>query len=116
MHFLNNLKFIIFYFQDMVATRQSSGHAGISDGPSTSGSDGRSKAEVPSSSNKSLVDLPPELLDKIFSNFKYKQISQLRKVRKNYMPPKMFTALSSLDNNSGKNIFFVITLRSTHIQ
>lgn len=66
----------------MVATRQSSGHAGVSDVASTSGTDGRSKGvEAPSLSNKSLTDLPPELLDKIFSNFKYKQISQLRSVR-----------------------------------
>lgn len=65
-----------------MATRQSSGHAGISDGPSTSSSDGRSKAEAPSSNKKCLIDLPPELLDKIFSNFKYKQISQLRSVSK----------------------------------
>lgn len=83
----------------MVATRQSSGHAGISEGPSTSGSDGRSKAESASSSNKSLVDLPPELLDKIFSNFKYKQISQLRSVSYNSKHSKWFCLKISGERN-----------------
>jgi len=65
----------------MVATRQSSGHAGSIDGPSTSGGEGRSKPETTTVSNTALFDLPPELLDKIFGNFKYKQISQLRSVK-----------------------------------
>ena len=91
----------------MVATRQSSGHAGIFDGPSTSGSDGRSKAEAPSSSNKSLIDLPPELLDKIFSNFKYKQISQLRSVSINYiMMCRHKTMALFMTTISGSTIFF----------
>ncbi|XP_059490125.1 F-box only protein 28 [Neocloeon triangulifer] len=69
----------------MVATRQSSGHTGISDGPSTSSSEGKSsKNEPPLAPTATLFDLPPEILDKVFGYFKYKQISQLRTVCRSF--------------------------------